>query len=270
MYLALPKQTDYLAIAKGVSSRSVHGVEVLRNRKNVLVCRVQTPWNESVIIKLWNRPAFNGVFRRATGTSPLAREFRTLYYMARFFDDSPRAIGSYRLRGEHIRHTEALVVSDLGRCKNAADYFKEVLSSENSEAMHHFEERIVTITQRLLAGHFVDTDHRISNFVVPPVQPTHSPDQSASPIRIDFEHSVRVLSLTTASGILGRMIGTLIGSHVYLTQPYTNRSKVFVERLFDSIGPMTSRRALRVAQGTIDKMLDGQAERHGIATKFQI
>lgn len=269
-----PSQPDYLGLAAGVSAGNMCQLEVLRNRQDVLVCRVRTPWNESVITKMWNRPDLKGKCRRLTGTSPLAREYRTLLYMARLDTDSPRPLGSFRLRGENIRHTEALVVSDLGRCENAAAVFKSALSSEHQAAVERFEDKIVTITRNLLAGRFVDMDHRITNFVVPPLTPPIQPHphhpHHGSPVRIDFEHSVRVISLGMVPGMLGRMLGTLIGSHVYLTQPETVHSEAFTQRLLDSIGPMVSRRALRAAQGTVDNMLDGQAQRHGIVTKFRI
>lgn len=254
-------QLELLALAESVSSNMLTDIEVLRKRSNALVCRTKTSTGMSVIIKFWNRPGLRGLVRRRTGTSPLDREFRALLQMSESFPDSPRPLAAFRLHGNSVQHTEAIVVSDLGACQNAASAFKEVLARGDLCEAGMFQNKLVLITKEMLKRRLVDVDHRVSNFIVP----THQ-----SPVRIDFEYCVRVPSLRAAPRMLGTMIGTLIGSHVFLTQPETDRSGAFTRQLFDAVGHQLSKRSISIAFQTVDQMLEVQFEKSGIRTRFRL
>lgn len=248
-------------MAESVSCGDAPDAEILRKRANTLVCRMVANNGTSVIFKLWDRPGPRGFLRRWSGTSPLARELRTLKYMSGLRSVSPIPLASLRTRSPRAQYTEAIAISDLGCCDCAAAYLKNLFMLGEAGPVVKFEDDIIMITEILLEGGFVDIDHRISNFVVP---------SQKCPVRIDYEHSVRVPWAAVVPQMLGRMVGTLIGSHVYLSQPETQRTDQFVQRLLQSVGPRLSNRVMCHAQSTIDLMLEGQREESGICTDFQI
>ncbi len=234
--------------------------EVLRQKRNdVLTARAWLGDGKSVIVKLWNRPTLRGALRRFTRTNTGYREWECLRRLRQRGARVPEALGYFRLRDTTARHTEALVCVDVGPCSNAIDRVKELLEARGDGTLNRLEDGLIGITVAMVNGGVIDTDHRLGNFVI---------TEEGDPIRLDFEHGVRVLLPNIQGNLYGIMLGTLIGSYAFVVQPDTNRARYFAQRLAERLGP--SRRVLRRACIVVEAMLEGQRRQHGIDTRLEL
>ncbi len=247
---------SWTRLAMAVSRREVPGMSILRERgQDVLIARTQSADGEPVIVKCWNRRGWRGAARRISRTNIGWREYQALRHLHDAGIPCPFPY-AYRVLPPQpgVRHTEALISADLGVCRDSTEWFKALLR-ENPDAALAFEDRIIEATAAMVANGLLDTDHRLPNFVVPP---------DGVPVRIDFELCIPVRAVAWHPRLLGGMIGTLLGSHVFAVQPMTGRSVDFCRRLLARVPvPARSRRHARMVVAT---MLERQRRESGIDT----
>lgn len=250
---------DWTSLAVAVSRRHVP-CEILRERgADVCIARVPGPDGAGVIVKLWNRPDWRGALRRLTRTNPGAREWRTLRTLHAAGVRVPAAQAYRVLRGTGAAHTEALIVEDLGRCRDTTEELKSLIRAGDALAVRGFEDTMIDATRRMIDAGLLDHDHRLPNFVTTP---------DGTPVRLDFELVCRVRWPRAHPHRLGIMLGTLVGSHAFAVQPDTTRTVEFARRLAAAVRPPT--RALRVARAHVHAMLARQQREKGIQTRVDL
>ena len=246
-------------LAASVSDGSAEA-EVLRDKRDdVLTARVRLDKHHSVIVKLWNRPSWRGGLRRLTRTNTGYREWCSLRMLCQRGAYAPRPLGYFRLRQPTVHHTEALITEDLGPCTNAARRAKQLLWSEQYELLERFENDLIAITLAMVSGGLIDTDHRLSNFVV---------TEAGRMVRLDLEHGTRVLFPNIWPNRYGIMLGVLVGSYAFAMQPAVSRAWDFAARLADRLMP--PRRVLRRARRKVEAMLNRQRIERGIDTRVSL
>lgn len=248
-----------LALAAAVSAGR-QSFETLKERKgDVLITRTQRPDGTSVIVKLWNRPGVWGTYRRLSRTNAGWREWETLRRLRKAGLSVPEPLGYLRLRGDGAQHTEALVQEDLGRCTDLTEHLKALRAQGGDAALRPVEDELIAATQAMLRAGFLDTDHRLPNFVVRP---------DGRPVRLDFELAHRVKDPLARTDELGVMLGTLLGSYAFALQPDTGPVGAFAERLASAVqAPPASR---TVAAKQVAGMLERQRRESNIATEVKL
>ncbi len=246
-------------LAACVSAGSVDAEVLREKRDDVLTARVQLDEHHAVIVKLWNRRSWKGSLRRFSRTNTGSREWRSLRTLHQSGVCVPRPLGYFRLRESGVRHTEALIMEDLGPCTNATERAQELLRSKEYELLERFENELIAITLAMVSRGLIDTDHRLSNFVV---------SEAGHPMRLDFEHGIRVLFPTIRPNRYGVMLGVLIGSYAFAMQPATFRAWEFADRLADRLMP--PRRVLRRARFEVEVMFERQRTELGINTRVNL
>lgn len=248
--------TDWrqLAIATGLGN--ISGLQILKERGNdVRVARVPHPdGSGTVVVKLWNRRGVRGWLRRVTRTNIGWREYAALQFLEPLRVGTPRPLAYLVLRAAHTPYTEAMVSADLGECQRALAVFKEVLAADDEDGVRTFESALIESTAGMLAVGLVDTDHRIPNFTVPA--------GSEKPVRLDFELCRRVRHVAWHPRAVGRMLGTLLGTHVFAVQPDVQKTTDFANRLQAVVRP--SQRVQRIARARVAEMLATQSRERGV------
>lgn len=246
-------------LAVDISARRV-SCEVLRERgKDVLIVRTAGPSGSSVVVKLWNRPDWRGGLRRLTRSNPGAREWRTLIRLRAAGLRVPAVHAYVTLRSGDARHTEALVVEDLGRCGDTTESLKRLIRAGDESGVRSFENAMIEATRLMVKAGLLDHDHRLPNFVTAP---------DGCPVRLDFELVHRVWWPRVHPRRLGVMLGTLIGSHAFAVQPETARTTAFAARLTAALRPSAS--ALQVASARVRAMVERQKVEIGLNTQVKL
>jgi len=249
----------WIELAVAVSRRQVP-CEILRERgTDVCIARLPGPDGASVIVKLWNRPDWRGALRRLTRSNPGAREWSTLRRLRAAGVRVPAARAYLVLRGTGAAHTEALVVEDLGRCRDTTEELKALIRAGDALAVRGFEDTMIEATRRMIDAGLLDHDHRLPNFVTTP---------DGTPVRLDFELVHRVRFPRAHPHRLGIMLGTLVGSHAFAVQPDTARTTDFARRLATAVRPPA--RALPVARARVHAMLARQERELGLKTQVEL
>ncbi len=250
--------TDWRALATETGRGTAPGLVVLKERgSDVRVARVTHPaGNGTVVVKLWNRRGGRGRIRRLTRTNIGWREYTALRVLETRRIGAPQPLAYLTLRDPRSAYTEALISSDLGECRRAMAVFKELLTEGNEDRVRSFETALINATAGMLAAGLIDTDHRIPNFAVPA--------GSDMPVRLDFELCRRVRRVAWHPRLLGRMLGTLLGTYVFAVQPDMDRVPDFGARLRAAVCP--SARARRHALARVSEMLNRQSANRGVIT----
>lgn len=254
------EEPEWLAWAEAASAGRI-AAETLKERPNdVVILRTPRADGTPVIVKLWNRPGLWGSWRRLTGTNTGWREFDALRRLRRAgLAELPEPLAYLRLRGPDVRHTEALIQSDLGTCGDATEHVKAVRRSGGDEALRACEDEIIRVTRVMVDAGFIDTDHRLPNFVLRP---------DGRLVRLDFEMCRPVRRPRRAVRDLGLMLGTLTGSHAFALQPDTRPLRSFAERLAAAVQAPPA--ALAVARRRVAAMLERQRREAGIVTEVEL
>jgi hypothetical protein len=159
---------------------------------------------------------------------------------------------------DRAKHTEALISSDLGECKDSTEVYKSLIRTD-PDAARAFENELIASTCSMIRRGLLDTDHRLPNFVVP---------SNGIPLRIDFELCTPVRCPQRHPQQLGIMLGTFLGSLVFAVQPDTARARDVCARLFREIRP--TEKIIGTAQKVLTEMLQRQHEEIGLNTSFTL
>ncbi len=251
-----PKQA--LELATAVSARSHPDLEVLRQRGNdVLIARVPASDPASVIVKCWNRRGPRGSLRRLTRSNIGWREATALRRLETLNTPAPRCL-AYLTLPPGTPHTEALLSTDLGPCRDSTDYFKEHIKPD-PHARAAFNRTLIDITRNMIAEGLLDPDHRLPNIVITPQ------DQ---PVRIDFELCIPVRFPRLHPRLHGDMLGVFLASYVFAVQPDLNLAADFARALLRELPPSPG--VLRRAQLTLNTMVDRQKRETGIFSPLEL
>ena len=246
-------------LAADVSARRAE-MAVLRERgTDVLIARTKTADGRAVIVKLWNRRGIRGFLRRFSGTHIARREWDALRLLRKGGLGVPEPIACFTLQDPSARHTDVLIEEDLGACRDATEEYKAMLKEGRLADAADFEEHILRSTEVMLRQGFVDTDHRLPNFVVRP---------DGLPVRLDFELARRVRNPRREDKDLGLMLGALVGSYIFAVQPDAARAENFARRVAERLAPSAG--ALRIARERIHSMLQRQKREIGLDTIVEI
>lgn len=249
---------DWREFTRKISLAPPGSIELIRERgADVRIARVRAPDGTPVVIKLWNRPGWRGLLRRLTLGNPAGREWRGLQRLRQAGLDVPEPIAYLSRLGPAAAHTEALITRDLGPCDNGVDHLKALIAAGEFEAERLFNERIVTATALMIRRGFIDIDHRLPNFIVPP---------SGVPVRLDFELIARRPFPRLWKKEYARMLGTLIGSFVFAVQPDVMRAKAFAGRLRETLDPPDA--VLAGAECLVHEMLAEQYRSIGLKVEI--
>ncbi len=251
-------RSDLHRIALGVS-RGDGTFEILRQKRDdVLTARADAPGG-SVIVKLWSRSGVKGLLRRATLTAAADREWRALTTLGAHGLAVPRGFGRIRLDRGRARHTDAVIMQDLGQCERASERIQAAARSEDWREVDRLTEHFLDSTQTLVEAGFADPDHRVTNFVV---------DRSGQIYRLDLELAQRPMIPIRSAHQVGITLGVLIGSYAFCLNPHVDRVSAFAGSVVSRTSPGDS--ALRVARTQIEWMLDDQRTRYGVDMKVDL
>lgn len=250
--------SEALMLAEAVSGGTHPEVEVLRRRgEDVLIARAVTEKAGTVIVKCWNRRGPRGTLRRITRTNIGWREATALRRLERLNTPAPRCL-AYVTLPKGARHTEALLSSDLGVCRDSTDFFKARIKAD-PEARAAFNRTLIDITRNMVSQGLLDPDHRLPNIVI-------TPENRA--VRIDFELCIPVRTPRLHPRLLGDMLGVFLGSYVFAVQPDLNLASDFARELLREIAP--SPRTLRRAQQTLNAMVERQQRETGLFSPLDL
>lgn len=247
-----------LQLALAASRESLPGMDILRRRgTDVLIARVPAPGSGTVIVKCWNRPGPRGALRRLTRTNIGHREATALRRLEALNTPAPRCL-AYLTLPKDAPHTEALLSTDLGPCRDSTDFFKHLLA-HHPEQVPAFNQSLLHITRNMIQQGLLDPDHRLPNIVITPQN---------TPVRIDFELCIPVRTPRLHPRLLGDMIGIFLGSYVFAVQPRLDTAEAFARDLLRLI-PL-SPPILRRAQTTLDAMIQRQHRETGILSPLNL
>lgn len=255
---AVTSISHWRRIAEHTSAGHI-SAELLREKANRQVFRVPICPHSSVIVKFWKRPGIRGTLSRTARINTSYREWRALNLMHERRVPSPRPLAYFRLRNARCRHDEALVLEDLGECQNAITYVKLLLAEDRFDALACLESEFVSISKRMIEIRLIDTDHRVTNFVVTP---------GGRIVRLDLEHAARVPSLRLSSRRYGIMLGGLVGTYVFAVQPCIERAASFANLLAEELSPPPG--VLDCARLEVDRLLGVQYRATGIDSRIEL
>ena len=244
-----------MEIAQRISLADPSALDLIRQRgSDVRIARAIGPSGERVVVKLWNRPGLRGLIRRWSRTNPGGREWNALHRLSAAGLEVPTPLAYLPDLGPPSVHTEALITADLGRCGDAVEELKGLIRDGNRTREQFFVETLIEVTRTMISLGYLDTDHRLPNFVVTP---------AGKPVRLDFELNLWRPWHRLWTQDYGLMLGTLIGSYVFAVQPDLNRIRAFTRALRLRIDPPLP--VMRVAEARVDEMLRRQQAEIGLA-----
>lgn len=232
--------------------------EVLRARPDALTLRVSlAEATGSVIVKLWRRPGWRGLLRRATGTGSLDREWRVLNRLHDRGLRVPRPLARVHFERPRDDYTDAVVVEDLGRCEMAIDRLDRLVQEGQDAERVALEDQVIAMTGALLEAGVVDADHHLVNLLILPTGELG---------RIDFEIATLVRAPALFPGRYAEMLGALVSSYVFAVQPRVELADDFTARLVEHVRPPAG--VLRGAGVRIERALRSQREGGGPETRW--
>jgi len=250
---------DATLSAASAVSRGDERAEVLQIRVDVLTARYRIDGGPSVIVKLWNRPGWRGWLRRATRSAPFSRESIALRRLGDLNGPAPRLLGSFLLDRRSHRHTEALVIEDLGPARDAFDVVAELAGDRADAALADVDDALARLTADMLDAGIVDDDHRLTNMIRP---------ADGRWYRIDFEHARCMRSPARPRRRRGIMLGRLMGTYVFAVQPRLELADRFFERVRGLAGG--DRRVRAAASEIVAGMLEQQVRTNNVRTTYEL
>lgn len=191
-----------------------------------MLMRVRDGKGGSVIAKAWALRDVKDRLKSVTGQSMAKREWAAHRYLERTGIAVPRLLKFLRIRCGDGQRYEVIVAEDLGSTRNGLVYLKELLTTGDESRIHRFEDDVISITAAILQSKIVDVDHQLRNIVL---------NGSDRPIRIDFECANRFRSESPPTREFGIMLGRMIASHAFGTQPHLARTQAFAHRLAERV-----------------------------------
>ena len=235
--------------------------EVLKARSGGrgMLMRVRDQNGRSVIAKAWALRELKDRLKSATGQSMAKREWAAHRYLEQSGVAVPRLLKFLRIRCRDGQRYEVIVVEDLGSTRNGLVHLKELLSTGNESRVRQFEDAVISITTAILQIQIIDVDHQLRNIVL---------NGSDQPIRIDFECASRFRSAHPPAREFGIMLGRLIVSHAFGTQPDLARTTAFAHRLADQVSaPHEVRRG---AANHVVWALEKQRRASGVDSRLEL
>ena len=233
--------------------------EVVSQRDWRRVIRRSWKQDRSVIIKLWARPDFKGIIRRILHISSANYEWRNLQILYGLGVRVPKPIGFANIGRNPSRHTDLLIMEDLGDCQESITYMKSCVQEGDEEGIKKLEASLIDMTVLMVHGRLLAYDHSLINIVV---------TSSGEVVRLDLEQARKVQFLKMHTDLYARMLSTFIASYIYAVQPDTGRVYNFIEKLFAELKPPTS--VLQTTQKYIDSKLSNQEKQTGINIRITL
>ena len=203
-------------LAHAVSAGTHPAVKVLRQkRQDVLTARAALRDGTSVIVKLWNRPGLVNAVRRGSRTLSPAREWHALRQLQRLGVHAPKPVAYLRLTSQGSRHTDAVVMEDLGPCVRMGERMQELLHAGAEAELARSEEALNAATATMIRAGLLDPDHAVMNFVVPV--------GAGEPARLDLELARNVRFPWLHEGLYAEMLARLWGTYAFIVWPDTKR-----------------------------------------------
>src|SRR4051794_20303358 len=98
--------------------------QVLRQRDDAMVARIELLDGQNAIAKLWSRGGVSGFFRQISGTGPAAKEWWAMRRLHQYHVAVPVPLAHFRLPPGTLPYSEALLMEDLGDCEMAVEFIK--------------------------------------------------------------------------------------------------------------------------------------------------
>jgi hypothetical protein len=231
--------------------------EKLKEESDALTLRLHLPADDSVIVKLWQRPGARGVLRRLTRTDPASREHHALERLHRSGIPVPLPLGISRIEIDGLPFTDAFFLQDLGPCQTALHHLQLLIRAGHERAVAGFLDEVVELTAAVVEARVIDTDHHLNNMVV---------TAEGRLVRLDTELARAYRS--PPAGPYGEMLGRLVGSLVFAVQPEVERAIGFAESLTRRLEPGDA--VLRAASAQVERMLAGQRRHRGLDTQVAL
>jgi hypothetical protein len=233
--------------------------EVVSNNEWRLVVRRPWPGRPSVIVKLWARPDIKGMLRRLLRISSAYYEWRNLRVLHELGVRAPVPIAMVNMPRNRSGYTEAIVMEDLGPCKEAIKYLKATIASGDEQAVRAFEQQLIDITAAMVRGKVLDWDHGLVNIVA---------TTSGEAVRMDLEQARKVTSLRWSRTLYGQTLGSLLATYSFAVQPDLARVPDFASRLFTAVS--ATRDTQRLTQTWLNAGLEYQRKHQGITVSVKL
>jgi hypothetical protein len=136
--------------------------EKLKEESDALTLRLHLPADDSVIVKLWQRPGLRGVLRRLTRTDPASREHHALEHLHRSGIPVPLPLGISRIEIAGLPFTDAFFLQDLGPCQTALHHLQLLIRAGHERAVAGFLDEVVELTAAVVEARVIDTDHHLT------------------------------------------------------------------------------------------------------------
>lgn len=251
--LAISTWSEWEAVLSGGEVLKVR--QHLGGRGRVVVVRVGH-YGNSYIVKCWRRDFFRALVSKLLGCGTGRRECMASRRMSSLSCVFPKVVHYDEVNSGLFAYYEILVFEDLGVCEPASTYLKRMLLAGDDRALDA-EDEIINQTKLMIDNGMIDIDHRLCNFIV---------NAEGRPVRVDFEHCKKYRKLHICNTSFSKMLGTLIGSHVFASQPHTELTQDFCNRLFSRLN--IDNCIINDSICVVDDMLERQRLSSGISIEF--
>ncbi len=235
--------------------RTLDDVDVIYRKRNRIVIRTHVEQHGSVIVKMYARPDWKGFLRRVTRSGTCDYDWKGLLAFQRIGVRAPEPLGHCHIPANPAHFTDAIIMEDLGDCTTATDHLKMLIEDNRIDDQLAFEEALIVITQQIIEGGYVDTDHGLVNSLV---------RTDGELCRMDVElvrkiHSPHSKRSRTAYGF---MFGRLLSSYIFAVQPDVQAVESFAFRVKERMHPSTL--AWQIAAQCVDMATERQFQEIGL------
>ncbi len=229
--------------------------EKIHDNGNRQIFRWKDSGGRSLIAKALLRPELRFRLRRLIGKDALSHEWRGLERLHGAGVRVPQPLARIRPRSNGMGITDVLLMEDVGSCIRVFDHLKRMVVEENEEAIDLLEAQIVDLTASIVKAGVLDSDHSLRNIVR---------SEGGELWRLDLEVARIPRTAIQREKLLGLMLGRLLGSHCFVFQPETTRTRAFARSLDARLA--LSEAVRTQSQARLDEMLERQRARGGPQT----
>lgn len=174
----------------------------------------------------------------------------------------PRPIANLGLIDVLDSTVEVALISDLGPCRPALQVMERCVQAGDDDSVARIDNFVISSVRSLLFdAEVIDLDHSLINMV--------EAVRTGVLHRIDFEVAQHRSAVRRPDAAIGAMLGRMVATHVYGSQPRTEISTRFMLSLREQL-PDLSRRVWTTAAAEVRYALKYQRRRRGIQTTIDL
>jgi hypothetical protein len=209
----------------------------------------------------WLRRLKRHAFGERSGCDNEFGMLRHLYQRAPLLG-APQPIANLGLIDVLGSTVEVALISDLGPCRPALQVMERSVAQGDHESVARIDSFVIASVRSLLFDAVVvDQDHSLINMV--------EATRTGALHRIDFEVAQHRAAVRRPDAAIGEMLGRMVATHVYGSQPRTEISIRFMAALRGQL-PELSRAVWAKAAAEVRYALKYQRRRRGIETAVDL